>query len=142
MDPNFFRIDWDILGQVLVTIIVMSFFVERALSPVVESRAFIERFPASGIKEGMSLVLSVVAVIAFQFDALAIMFHSSTTTWIGLFITAAVISGGSKASIKLFHDVLDVKSNAVREQEAPKTVMKAKTEETITVTQPPARPSQ
>jgi hypothetical protein len=32
MDPSLFRIDWDVLIEVLTAIIVLSFFVERALS--------------------------------------------------------------------------------------------------------------
>src|SRR5437762_14107069 len=114
MDPNLFRIDWDTLGQVLVVIVVLSFFVERALSPLVENRTFLERFPASGVKEFLAVLLSLILVVAFQFDALAVIFHVDRPTWIGMFITGAVISGGSKASLKLFHDVLGVKSSAVK----------------------------
>lgn len=38
MDPALFRIDWEVLAEVLATIIVLSFFVERALSIVFEHR--------------------------------------------------------------------------------------------------------
>src|SRR6266487_1030289 len=109
MDPNLFRIDWDALGQVLTTIVVLAFFVERALSLLVENRTFLQRFPASGAKELLALVTSVAVVVVYQFDALGVIFHETKPSWIGLFITGAVISGGSKASLKLFHDVLGIK---------------------------------
>mgnify|MGYP006280759889 FL=1 len=43
MDPNLFHIDFEQLMEVLLTIIVLSFLVERALSILFESRTFIER---------------------------------------------------------------------------------------------------
>jgi hypothetical protein len=42
MDPIQFRIDWDLLAEVLVTLAVLAFFVERALSVVFESKLFID----------------------------------------------------------------------------------------------------
>jgi hypothetical protein len=45
-------------------------------------------------------------------------FHADETTWWGYLVTAAVVAGGSKASIKLFHDLLQVKSTAQRQATA------------------------
>ncbi len=41
MDPNLFHLDYERLFKVLITIVVFSFFVERALSVVFEMRWFI-----------------------------------------------------------------------------------------------------
>jgi hypothetical protein len=43
------------------------------------------------------------------------------TTPLGAALTGAIVAGGSKASIKLFHDVLNIRSSA-HEQVYPTTV--------------------
>ncbi len=118
MSPNQFGIDWDILTQVLVVIVVLSFFVERALSIVVENRLFVNTSldDMRSLKEFLSLVVSFIVVKIAGFDALAIIFQLEKPGIPGLFITAAIIAGGSKASIKFFHDVLDIKSTALRQK--------------------------
>jgi len=42
MDPNLFHMDYERLFEVLVTIVVLFFFIERALSVIFESRLFVE----------------------------------------------------------------------------------------------------
>lgn len=113
MDPTLFRIDWEVLAEVLTTIIVLSFFVERALSIVFEHRLFVKSLDEKGLKEPIALIASFAVVKLWNFDALSIVLNSDKTSWLGYLITAAVIAGGSKASIKLFHDVLKTKSAAL-----------------------------
>ena len=43
MDPNLFHLDYEKLFEVLITIVILSLFIERALSILFESRFFIER---------------------------------------------------------------------------------------------------
>ena len=40
MDPNLFHLDWERLIEVLITIVVLAFFLERSLSLLFESRFF------------------------------------------------------------------------------------------------------
>ncbi len=55
MDPVQFRIDWEVLMELLVTIIVLAFFIERALSIVFENRLFVNsRLDDNGSKEILS----------------------------------------------------------------------------------------
>jgi len=122
MDPSQFRIDWEVLTEVLMSIIVLAFFVERALSIVFEHRLFVERLGQSGLKEPIAFLVSLAIVRYWNFDALGIVFHADVTTWWGYLVTAAIVAGGSKASIKLFHDLLQVKSNAARVAETKTTV--------------------
>ena len=121
MDPALFRIDWEVLAEVLATIIVLSFFVERALSIVFEHRLFLKSLDEKGLKEPIALVASFMVVRIWNFDALSIVLNSDKTSWLGYLITAAVISGGSKASIKLFHDVLKTRSTALTAKMRAKT---------------------
>ena len=116
MDPSLFRIDFGVLTEVLVTIIVLAFFVERALSIPFEHRLFMRYLDKKGWKEVIAFAVSFLVVSTWQFDALGIVLHADKSTPAGYAITAAVIAGGSKASIKLFQDLMNVKSSAARER--------------------------
>ena len=48
----------------------------------------------------------------WDFDAVSIILLSDRTGLAGVIITSLVVAGGSKASIRLFHDLLKVRSNA------------------------------
>lgn len=125
MDPSQFRIDWEVLTEVLIAIIILAFFIERALSLLFEHRWFVAKFEKSGLKEPIAFLVSLAIVRYWNFDALGIVFHADVTTWWGYLVTAAIVAGGSKASIKLFQDILQVKSNAVRES-VPKSPARKK----------------
>lgn len=120
MDPALFRIDWEVLTEVLATITVLAFFVERALSLVFEHRIFVAKLNEKGLKEPIAFIVSFIVVRYWGFDALGVIMHADKTSLWGYLITAAIIAGGSKASIKLFHDVLKTKSRAAVKAEATK----------------------
>jgi hypothetical protein len=112
MDPNLFHLDWERLFEVLVAIIVLSFFVERALAIVFEHRAYIKYFNQAGLKTPLAFLLAFLICRMWDFDAISMTILAEKTTILGEVVTAGMIAGGSKASIKLFHDVMDVKSEA------------------------------
>lgn len=118
MDPALFRIDWEVLFEALMTLIVLSFFVERALALLFEHRAFVQRLEQKGIKEILALIVSYAVVQGVEFDIFAIVFHLEHPSKWGYVMTAAIIAGGSKASVKLFHDILGIKSKALQEKAA------------------------
>jgi len=118
MDPNLFRIDWSKLLEVLAVVVVLSFVVERALAIVFEHRYFIDKFGRLNLKEAIAFALALAICRHWDFDLLSIVLSSEKTSLLGQIVTAAVIAGGSKAAIKLFHDVIDVKSGAARSKEA------------------------
>lgn len=126
MDPNLFRIDWEVLVEVLVTVIVLSFFIERALSLLFEHRWFVRRLSNKGLKEPIAFAVSFLAVRFWEFDALSILLQRDETSLWGFALTAAIVAGGSKASIKLFHDLLDVKSTAMKQFAPQKGAKEAK----------------
>ena len=112
MDPNLFHLDWERVSEVLAAIIVLSFVVERALALVFEHRLFVKYLDQSGLKEVIALGVSVGVCIGWHFDALSMIVLSDHTRRLGEVLTGGVIAGGSKASIKLFHDVLNIRSSA------------------------------
>lgn len=119
-DPSLFRLDWEVLAEVLAAIVVLSFFIERALSLLFEHRLFVKTLAQKGLKEPIAFLVSLAVVRYWNFDALSVIFHSDTATWWGYAITAAIVAGGSKASIKLFHDVMGTKSAALKQFQATK----------------------
>lgn len=124
MDPNLFHIDWERLSEVLIAIVVLSFLIERALAMLFESRFFINRFKEKSLKEIIAVTVGALVCWYWDFDALSMIFLKDSVTIFGAIITGAIIAGGSKASIKLFKDVLGVKSNA---QDHEDKLKKAKT---------------
>ncbi len=125
MDPNLFHLDYEKLFEVLVTIVIFSFFIERALAVIFESRWFINMYEANrkrkGLKEVVALIVSIAVCIYWQLDALSIIIVSHAEMQMpGYILTGAIVAGGSKASIKLFRDVMGFMSNAENEREEDK----------------------
>jgi hypothetical protein len=112
MDPNLFHLDWERLAEVLAAIAVLAFILERALALVFEHRLFIKYFDQSGLKEVIALVVCGLVCLNWNFDSLSMVLLTDHTTRLGEVLTGAVIAGGSKASLKLFHDVLNIRSSA------------------------------
>ena len=100
MDPNLFFLDYDRLFEVLVTIVIFSFFIERALAVVFESKWFIEIYDDTkkkrkGLKEASALLLSVAVCTFWKLDAFSIIVVSQTETrTLGYFLTGAVVAKG------------------------------------------------
>jgi len=114
MNPNLFNLEWGRLLEVLVTIVVLAFLVERALSLLFEHRLYIKHFNQKGFKEPIAFIVSLLVCWFWDFDAIGIVVLAEKTSVIGIVITAAIIAGGSKGSIKLFRDMLDIRSDAER----------------------------
>jgi uncharacterized membrane protein len=112
MDPNLFHLDWERVGEVLTAIVVLSFVLERALSLIFESTVFIKVFEGRGVKEWIAGAVCIAVCIIWKFDSISMIVLTDHTTVFGEIVTGAVVAGGSKASLKLFHDVLDVRSSA------------------------------
>ena len=110
-DPNLFHLDWERVFEALVAIIVLAFIVERALSTLFESKVFLIYFDKSGVKETIALAVCIAGCLCWHFDVISIILLSEHTSIPGEVVTGAVIAGGSKASIKLFHDILNIKSS-------------------------------
>lgn len=116
MDPNLFHVDSERLVEVLFTIVVLSFFVERALSILFGSRFFVTRFSDKSLKEPIAFAVGVFICWKWQFDALSIILVQEHMTFYGYIITGAIIAGGTKGSVKLFQEVLNWKTTAEKER--------------------------
>lgn len=110
VDPNLFHLNWERTFEGLALVIILAFVVERVLALLFESKPFIVRMDHSGVKEVIAAVVSIVICVSWQFDVISVMILTPETTDLGYALTGLLIAGGSKASIKLFHDLLNVKS--------------------------------
>lgn len=111
MDPSAFTLDWDRLTQMLAAVVVLSFIVERALAPIVEHRVFLNKYAEKGVKEWLAMIVGIGVCVYWRFDAVSTVVTESITMP-GMLLTGALIAGGSKGSVKLFHDVLGIRSSA------------------------------
>ncbi len=133
MDPNLFHLDWARTAEVLAAATVLAFVLERALALLFESKFFLlvvqgKKLPKEGataegqsphpgvgtfpIKELIAFVVAAAVCLIWKFDAISMIFLTERTTVLGALITGGVVAGGSKASVKLFHDVMGIKSTA------------------------------
>ena len=115
MDPLLFGVKGDMVLEVLGMIVLLSMFIERFLAPFFEWSLIAPKIKGKGIKEPVALIVSFIVAYIYNFDALAILFSEEKTTIFGFAITAGIIAGGSKGSIKLFKDYLGWKSGAQKE---------------------------
>jgi hypothetical protein len=117
LDPTLFAVNWDVVFEVLVMIVVLAFVMERALAQLFESKLYIQleaRREGSNAKSLIAFLAGAGGCYLWQFDVLSIILQREEMTVLGAILTGAVIAGGSKASLKLFQDVMDVKSSAHR----------------------------
>lgn len=117
MDPNLFHLDWERTLEVLTAIVVLSFVLERGLAILFENRIFIDKFHGRAIKEPIAFLVALLVCVFWDFDAVSMIFLAEKTSVLGEAVTAGVVAGGSKGSIRLFRDVLNIKSSAQREKE-------------------------
>ena len=123
MAPHLLIINSERLFQVLIVVIVLSFFVERALALVFENRWVVAGISGRGLKEPLAFVACLVVCREWQFDALSSLFGKSNNWW-GYAVTAAITAGGSKASIALFQNALGALSSAEAKRKRPDSASK------------------
>lgn len=123
MDPNLLTINPERLFETLLVVVVLSFFLERALALVFENRWVIQRISGRGVKEPITFAVCLAVCRQWHFDAISSLF-SKPSNWWGYAATAAIIAGGSKASIALFQSVIGARSSAEAERatSTPSTV--------------------
>jgi hypothetical protein len=115
MDPNLFAVDWQQTGEVLMTIVVLAFIVERALAPAFESQWYLDKLGPKHVKELIGFLVSAAVCIAWKVDALSVILHGDHMTFMGEVVSGAVVSGGSKASLKLFRDVMGIENQQAKD---------------------------
>lgn len=102
----------------ILKVVILSLFIERFLALFFEHRWIMARIEARGLKEFIALFVSILACWWWDISALASMTGTiKSTLWPDYILTAAVVAGGSKVSVKLFRDYLGVRSQFSRQYE-------------------------
>lgn len=125
---------WEAFSQAMLLLIFASFLVERSLAVLYESDLYIKRYGASTFLKPVIAVLYSTAFVAtvdinlmtlvnpmpdaeYGFDWV----NRSNWEWarnvLIILLTAVFVAGGSKASLKLFKDVMNIKSAAEARRE-------------------------
>lgn len=104
--------------EIVMKVILLSFVVERALTVLFETRTFFPWLEQNrGWKTSIAYGVSIAVCIYWKIDLLGALFSNGRQDLPGYILTAAVIAGGSKASVKLFRDYFDIRSRFAREYE-------------------------
>ena len=114
MEPLLFQLEWDVAFEVLATVVLLAFIVERALALLFENKFYDVPFGGTGLSEIIALSTAFGVVYYCRFDALAILMGREQMSWVGYLVTAATIAGGSKGAIALFHNVLNWQSSYLK----------------------------
>ncbi len=121
LDPNLFALKWDQIFEVLMAIVILAFFQERALALIFESSAWLN-FEArrkgqhkGDFKPLIAFIVGALICVGWRFDAVSVILSRETITVLGSVLTGAVVAGGAKASLTLFHDVLGVYTSSYKQ---------------------------
>jgi len=124
MDPIQFRLDWDVLAELLVTITVLAFFVERALSLVFESKVFIRsKLDDNGTKE----ILTLARAYAYPLERIkktkGVNMQPHRITQV---VIATLVLAGSAALAATSQDDVDEAKRVQQLEEAKKAAAQAR----------------
>jgi len=121
VDPNLFALKWDQVFEVLMAVVILSFFQERGLALLFESPTWLnyearKKSEHKGdAKPLIAFVIGALICLAWQMDAVSVILSREHTTLLGCVLTGAVVAGGCKASLKLFHDTLGVYTSSYKQ---------------------------
>ena len=130
IDPTLFVVNWDTIFELLALIIILSFIVERMLALLFESPIYVKfhrnqkENGVGSFKSPIAFIVSAAICVIWQVDAIAVLMKHSHVSVLGGLVSGALVAGGSKASIKLFHDILNVKSGAYSEYQKTRSKLK------------------
>jgi len=99
---------WEPLLFELTKLVVLSMLMERALAMIFDYRYYKAHLNGYGLSAPIAFAASWAVCHYYQFDVPTFLFSTKGTrpSGIGIFITAAMVAGGSASCIKLFQGVL------------------------------------
>jgi len=96
LSPDFFRI-----LTALTKLVVLAMLLERALVLLFDYRWFREKIGSLGFKSPIAFIVSWAVCGFYKFDVLGALFEGNKTSSMGIFVTAAIVAGGSAGAITL-----------------------------------------
>ena len=87
---------------------ILSVLIERSLALFFEQKHISKILEGKGIKELVAFGVCYFVCTQWSIDMISMILKMEPGKTIGFVLTAAAIAGGSKASIKLFKDVIGI----------------------------------
>lgn len=84
---------------------ILSILIERSLSLVFENKHVCRLLDGRGVKDIIAFAVACYVCYAWKVDVISLILQVDSKD-MGYVLTALAIAGGSKASIKLFQDVM------------------------------------
>ena len=117
--------EFSVIMLALVKLVIIAMLLERAMVLIFDYRWFKKKLDGYGLKVPITIIVSWMICHKYAFDVFKTIFTQQSHTALGVFITAAVVAGGSAAAITLFQGVFKFSKDA---QEAIKETQKAEAE--------------
>jgi hypothetical protein len=102
------QIDSSAIFDAIMFLTMMALILERSLALIFEQKHISKMLSGKGIKEILAFCLCFFVCKEWSIDVISMMLKMEPGKTLGFIITAAAIAGGSKASIKLFQDVIGI----------------------------------
>ena len=118
LSPDFFRI----LAS-LTKLVILAMLLERALVIVFDYRWF-QKLSSYGFKTPIAFFLSWAVCAFYKFDVLGALFEKNTASPMGVFVTSAIVAGGSAGAITLFQGVMKLSKSAQDEMKKVQVAQK------------------
>jgi len=119
LSPDFFRI-----LTAITKLVVLAMLLERALVIIFDYRWFSKKLSHYGLKTPIAFLVSWAVCSFYKFDVLGALFERSSVSSMGIFVTAAIVAGGSAGAITLFQGVLKFSKSAQDEMKEVQTAQK------------------
>ncbi len=95
---------------------ILAVLIERSLALVFEQKYVANFLRNKALKEVIAFLVCFFVCKFWEIDVISLMTNSQGTKALGFVLTATAIAGGSKASIKLFQDVIGISKIPKQEQ--------------------------
>lgn len=115
------QINTSIIFDSLMLLTILSILIERSLALVFEQKYIARFLKHKGLKEIIAFCICFSVCKLWNIDVISSMTSTEGTKMLGFILTAAAIAGGSKASIKLFQDVIGVGKMSKGDTNEPKS---------------------
>lgn len=93
------------IGTDLVKLVILAFFLERALALVFELKWYGLVFGEWKIKPLLAFALAAFVCFYYDFDVVATLLEPQAVTLTGILVTAAIVAGGSKVALQLVQEI-------------------------------------
>lgn len=102
--------NWDVVVNELIKVVLLAFFVERALAVIFDMERVEPMIQRRDLKPVIAMAVSIALCYGLRINVIGKLGPgsplASSMEWLGIAVTGLVVAGGSAGAVKLFQDVL------------------------------------